>query len=180
MKALLFNGSPRRHGNTYTALEALKNGLKNVENLQVREIRADDVSVSLCIACQQCGTDSSCVFDDDTNDIVNAVMESDIIVFATPVYWWGMTAQLKVIIDKFYSQCSKMHELKKKVGIIVIGEAEQSDTQYRIIPKQFECICDYLGWDIAFSGTYTAAEPGDLAKDTEAMTELENVWKLLI
>ncbi|MDO4485648.1 MAG: flavodoxin family protein [Bacillota bacterium] len=179
MKALLFNGSPR-HGNTEAALEAVKKGFANVEGLEITQINANDAGVSPCIACESCKSGEGCVFDDDTNEIVNAAVGADIIVFATPVYWWGITAQLKVIIDKMYSQSTKLHELKKKIGVIVIGEAEQDDMQYKIIPQQFKCICDYLGWDLKFSKTYTAAGTGDLAADAEAMAELEELWKAVV
>lgn len=176
MKALLLNGSPRE-GNTCAALDALKKGMENMPGLEIREVKANDVSVSPCIACEVCGTNSSCVFDDDTNDIIEAVAAADIIVFATPVYWWGVTAQLKAIIDKFYCKAESLHGLKKKIGVIVIGEAEQEDPQYEIIPKQFSCICEYLGWELAFSKTYTAAAPGDLAKSKESIEEIEALWK---
>lgn len=178
MKVLLLNGSPRQ-GNTVAALDALKRGLKNIKAVQITRVDANEVSVAPCIACNACQSGGKCVFDDDTNDIVDEAVASDVIVFATPVYWWGITAQLKVIIDKFYSQGEKLHELRKKIGIIVIGEADQSDKQYEIIPAQFKCICDYLGWDIKFCQTYTAAGSNDLAENPQAMAELENLWEKL-
>ncbi len=178
MKILILNGSPRK-GNTVAALEALKSGFENIEDVHIREISANDAAVSPCIACEACGSESRCVFDDDTNDIVDAVMESDVIIFATPVYWWGITAQLKVIIDKFYSRSLKMHGLDKKVGVIVIGEAEQDDPQYGLITKQFGCICDYLEWKLVFSKTYTAGAAGELADSKEAMAEIGGLWKNL-
>lgn len=177
MKAILFNGSPRE-GNTCTALNALRKGLEHISDLEIQEIKAADVNVSPCIACDTCGSNSHCVADDDTNDIIDAVVEADILIFATPVYWWGVTAQLKSIIDKFYSQAEKLHT-KKKVGTIIIGEAEQNDPQYQLIPKQFACICDYLGWDVAFSATYTALNTDDLAKSADALKEIEELWKTL-
>lgn len=176
MKALLFNGSPRK-GNTCAALDALKKGMKHMQDVEIQEVNAEDVSVSPCMACLICDRDGYCTFDDDTNDIIDAVLEADVIVFATPVYWWGMTAQLKVIIDKFYSRSKRLQDLDKKVGVLVIGEAEQDDPQYEIIPKQFACICDYLGWEIVFSKTFTAADVDDLAKSEESIKEIEGLWK---
>ena len=178
MKVLLLNGSPRQ-GNTRKALKIFRKGLHRMAGVEIDQVDAADTEVSPCIACEQCGSDSQCIFDDDTNEIINSVVKADAVVFATPVYWWGMTAQMKLIIDKFYSQSRKLHDLEKKVGVIVIGEAEQSDMQYEIIPKQFQCICDYLGWDIVFSRTYTAAEPDDLEKDEAAMKEIEGLWTAL-
>ena len=176
MKALLFNGSPRK-GNTCAALDALKKGMENIGDLEIQEVMAADVSVSPCMACDLCDSDGHCVFEDDTNDVVDAVLAADLNVFATPVYWWGMTAQLKVIIDKFYSRSKRLKDLKKKVGVLVIGEAGQDDPQYELIPKQFACICDYLGWEMAFSKTYTAAAVDDLANSGETIKEIGELWK---
>lgn len=175
MKVLILNGSPRK-GNTVTAVEAVRRGLNNIEDVDISEIVANDVSVSPCIACEACGSSNGCVFDDDTNDVVDAVMKADVVIFATPVYWWGITAQLKVIIDKFYSKSEKMHGLDKKVGVVVIGEAQQDDPQYGLITKQFECICNYLGWKPVFFKTYTAGAAGELAASEAAVAELENLW----
>ena len=176
MKALLLNGSPRE-GNTYAALAALKKGFANIENLTIKEIAANDVSVSPCLACEVCRDSGECVFDDDTNDIMDAVVGADVIVFATPVYWWGITAQLKLIIDKFYSRSSQLMECKKQVGIIVVGQMPVDDTQYEIIRKQFQCISDYLGWDIAFCNAYSAYDARDLENNADAINEIEGLWK---
>ena len=175
MKVLILNGSPRK-GNTVTAVNALKTGMDAAEKFEIKEIVANDVEVSPCIACLACNCDSRCVFEDDTNDIMDAIEEADAVIFATPVYWWGVTAQLKAVIDKFYCRFEKLDDMPKKVGVIVIGEAEQDDPQYKIIPKQFECICDCLGWDMLFAKTYTAGEAGVLAQDKDAVAELEGLY----
>jgi len=174
MKILLLNGSPRK-GNTVTALNTLKKGFAGMADVEIKQIDANEVSVSQCIACMSCGTESRCVFDDDTNDVISAIMEADAVVFATPVYWWGITAQLKLIIDKMYCQCSNLDKMKKNVGIIIIGEAEQDDPQYQIIPKQFECICGYMNWDIRFCKTYTAGDADALSKNEAALSEIEGL-----
>lgn len=175
MKTLIFNGSPRK-GNTCVAIDAVIKGMDAAGGFEIDVIEADNVSVSGCIACMNCGCVGNCVFDDDTNDIIDAVEAADAIIFATPVYWWGMTAQLKLIVDKFYCRFEKLATMPKKVGVIVIGESEQDDPQYKLIPKQFECICEYLGWDMLFAKTYTAGEAGVLAQDEDAVAELEGLY----
>lgn len=171
MNALLLNGSPRE-GNTRTALQTLKQSLAAIPDLQIDEIDAAQMSIAPCIACGSCQKEGFCVFDDDTNDVIDAVVDADILVFATPVYWWGMTAQLKLLIDKFYSRQTSLSAKKKQIGVIVIGQAAQEDPQYTIIPKQFDCISRYLGWEIVFCHTYTADAPDDLAKNTAAIAEI--------
>lgn len=86
-------------------------------------------------------------------------------IFGTPVYWWGMSAQLKMVVDKFYSQDAQFQTMKKKVGVVAIGANELEDPQYRLIREQFSCIADYLGWELAFSLSYSAYEPGEICAD---------------
>ena len=176
MKVLLLNGSPRK-GNSYTALETLKRGLANIEDLQISQIDTTKVTVSHCTACEYCKTHSKCVVNDDTNAVIDAVAEADILIFATPVYWWGISAQLKVIIDKFYSQQKRLSKAKKQVGLIVTGQLAEDNLQYKIISQQFQCIADFLGWDMAFCNTYSAYDADDLAKNTEAISEIEHLWE---
>ena len=115
----------------------------------------------------------SCVDQDDTNPTINKLVEADMILFATPVYWWGMTAQLKLVIDKCY--CRGLQLKGKKVGIIVTGGAPVDNVQYELIRKQFECMAGYLSWEVLFFKTYSANAKDELEKNTEAMEELEKL-----
>ena len=176
MKILLLNGSPRR-GNTYTALETLKEGLSNIETSCITQIDSTSVAVSPCIACEFCKEHGRCAVNDDTNNVISEIAESDVIIFATPVYWWGISAQLKVIIDKFYSQEKRLASLKKKVGLIIIGQLPQDNVQYKIIEEQFRCIADFLGWEMLFCNTYSAYSATDLACDDAAIIQLRDLWQ---
>ena len=100
MKILLLNGSPRR-GNTYTALEVLKRSFANIPNAEVSQIDTNKVEVASCIACEYCKKHGKCFVKDDTNAVIDAIVSADVLIFATPVYWWGISSQLKAIIDKF-------------------------------------------------------------------------------
>ena len=173
MKVLLINGSPRK-GNTMTALNALKKGLAQMPDAEVEEIICAEKTFVPCKACNACGSMSRCIFADDSPETNAAVEAADAIVFATPVYWWGMSAQMKLIVDKFYARISKL-----KVGSIVIGEAELDDPEYEIIAKQIWCIADYLGWETVFQKSYSANKPKDLAADEAALKEIEGLAELL-
>ena len=97
------------------------------------------------------------------------------ILFATPVYWWGMSAQLKQVIDKCY--CRGMQLKGKKTGVIVVGGSPVENIQYELIRKQFECMADYLSWDMLFQKAYYATAKDDLAKDTTALEKLESLGR---
>ena len=101
MKLLIFNGSPRK-GNTVEALKTLKEGLAEYPEIEIREIKAADAHMIPCKGCGACKNKGDCVFKDDSYEINRAIKEADFLLFATPVYWWGITAQLKLVIDKFY------------------------------------------------------------------------------
>ena len=178
MKVLLINGSPRK-GNTMTALNALKKGLAQMPDAEVEEIICAEKTFVPCKACNACGSMSRCIFADDSPETNAAVEAADAIVFATPVYWWGMSAQMKLLVDKFYARDVKLRGLNKKVCSIVIGEAELDDPEYEIIAKQIWCIADYLGWETVFQKSYSADKPKDLAADEAALAEIEGLAALL-
>ena len=178
MKLLIFNGSSRE-GNTVEALKALREGLANFPEIEVKEIKAADVNIVPCTGCDACMNEGDCIFEDDSRETNRLIREADFLLFATPVYWWGITAQLKLVIDKFYACHEIFKNLPKKVGTIVIGEAGLHDPQYEIIEKEFWCICDYLGWTKVFSKSYSANKPTDLHEQTEALEEIRDLAKVI-
>lgn len=63
-----------------------------------------------CRGCDRCGMDGECVWNDDIEKILMPKMlEADLLVLTTPLYYYGMSAQLKVIVDRFYSRTGKLH-----------------------------------------------------------------------
>ena len=99
------------------------------------------------------------------------------ILFATPVYWWGMSAQLKLIIDKCY--CRGLQLKNKKIGLIIVGGSPVDSIQYELTCRQFDCMADYLSWNMLFQKSYYANARDELAKDVEAIKELEDIGENL-
>ncbi len=61
-----------------------------------------------CLGCDHCGMNGPCIQKDDISQIQEALLAADMAVFATPVYYFGMSAQLKMVIDRFYSYTMKL------------------------------------------------------------------------
>ena len=159
MNILILNGSPRHHGNTHTALQTMKAILKDGNIVEVLDVC--NLKLSGCCACDGCKRNGGhCVCPD----------ESDA---GTPVYWWGMSAQLKMVVDKFYSQDSQFKTMRKKIGVVVVGANELENPQYRLIHDQFRCIAEYLHWDLAFSLSFSAYEPGELMTQDGVLDQLK-------
>lgn len=167
MKILVLNGSPRK-GNSVAAINAFKEGAE--KNHEVEVVETYKLNVDPCMACDVCGCQKGCVAKDDSNMIVDKMVAADMIVFASPVYWWGITAQLKLVIDKAY--CKGAYLQGKKAGVIIIGGAATDNEQYKLIRGQFNCISEYLRWDILFHRDYSASAKDDLLKNPAALEEL--------
>lgn len=168
MKIMVLNGSPR-NGNTVTAVNAFAEGAKAKHEVEIVDTYKLDIGP--CMGCGACECYKGCVADDDTNMIIDKLAAADMIVFASPVYWWGITAQMKLVIDKCYCRGTMLGG--KKAGVIIVGGSPVDNEQYALIRGQFGCISGYLGWDIVFHKDYSATETDDLAKDAEALAELK-------
>lgn len=160
MRVVLINGSPRVHGNSHAALKHLEGKL--VLDHDVALINICKHHIKGCTACNGCRRNHGCVLDDETNSLMEAIRRADVLVFATPVYWWGMSGQLKTFIDKFYSDLSLSDMTDKRVGLISVGAASLDNRQYQLISDQFECIFDFLNWHIIFDTHFSGQEPGDI------------------
>lgn len=179
MKALILNGSPRK-GNIFAALGAVEEGLKTINGIEIDNIRIQGKKIAPCMGCDACkGNGGNCVIGDDGNEIIEKLYAADIIIFGTPVYWWGMTAQLKLVLDRMYSKSEgKLGD--KKIGLIVIGGDDTGNIQYDLISKQFESIAKYLDWKIVFNEKFSAYAADELANNEEKLalfTELGKKFK---
>lgn len=172
MKIVIINGSARK-GNILTAINAFMKGAADRNAIEV--IQPDKLHISPCKGCGVCQCHKGCVDNDDTNPTIDKIAAADMILFATPVYWWGMAAQLKQVIDKCY--CRGMQLKGKKAGVIVAGGSPVDNIQYELIRKQFECMAGYLSWDMLFQKSYYATDRDELAKNTAAIEELEDLGK---
>lgn len=178
MKILLLNGSPRE-GNTKFAIETICKGIdENISDAETDIINIADKSISCCIGCEACvGNGGTCIFEDDMVKILEKVRDADMLVFGSPVYWWGITAQLKTVIDRLFALSGNYGKKEKKIGIVHIGEDSLDGPQYTLISKQFDCICVHLGWDMVFDVSISAAAPDDIKNNQDRTQELASIWK---
>lgn len=162
--SLIFKGK----GNTYTAIDAFIKGMGDKNEIEI--IEPDKLNISTCKGCGVCQCYKGCIAKDDTNPTIDKIVAADLIVFATPVYWWGVTVQLKLIIDKCY--CKGALLKGKQVGVIVIGGSPTDNEQYSLIKRQFECMADYLDWNMRFFKAYYKTGKDELSHDEAAIREL--------
>lgn len=100
VQALVLQSSPRKNGNTAMLVERFLAGLTAEHAHDVHEFWLNDLEIRPCQGCFQCVGEPSCVLDDDMQRIYPEIAAADLVVFATPIYWWHMNAQMKLCIDR--------------------------------------------------------------------------------
>ncbi len=133
MKLLAIVGSPRLKGNTnYLVDQALGEAAKL--GVQTEKLILSQYQVNPCIGCEDCAQLDYCLQKDDAGWILDRFCKADGVILATPVYWYNVSAQMKVFIDRNYFLYK--HDCKyraRAVGIIVVAEMEGiEDTLYTL------------------------------------------------
>lgn len=112
MKVIALQGSPRKKGNTAKVLSWVEEELSS-QGHEVETIYLNAKTVNGCLACGKCKETMDavgCVQKDDGLEILEKMVEADLCIFASPLYFWGVTAQLKAVIDRTYSFYVDYHQ----------------------------------------------------------------------
>lgn len=103
MKVIAFNGSPRRKGNTSLLLSEMLRGARE-NGAHVEQIIAETVNLKYCQGCLKCNLTKRCrIRGDDWPEVSRKILDSDVLIFASPIYFHHLTAPLKKILDRFRS-----------------------------------------------------------------------------
>lgn len=143
---VVLTGSPRPHGNSDALAEAFIRGAKAAGN-NVIKISAHQAKVSPCKDCKYCFKHpGECSQKDDMAEILEELYKADVIVFSTPVYFFGLTAQIKTIIDRLYPSVVKPFPIKEAIFMSIMADTNMET----MVPSvaNFKAFASYLGWDI--------------------------------
>jgi len=99
MNILIFNGSPRRRGNTDLLLERIEAGIHQAGH-KAEHINLAHMNIHPCTGCGHCETEGVCIFKDDMTGLYEKIDQAHRIVFGSPIYFYGVTAQAKAFIDR--------------------------------------------------------------------------------
>lgn len=182
-KIMIIQGSPRKNGNTATlskavAAEAEKNGA------QVEFVILSNLNIKFCTACDHCQKDNSdgCIIKDDMTALYPKLEEADSIVFATPVYWFNMTAQIKTFIDRLYAvgvEEKNIFKNKDMAALLCYADDDPFNSGAVNALRSFQDIFNYLGAVNAGMVYGSAGDPGEINKNLEVMTKATALGKKL-
>lgn len=106
MKILMIVGSSRVGGNTDQLADAVLKGAAE-HGHEITKLHLGTTKVKPCLGCNVCVTTDACVQKDGMLEIAPAFLDCDAVVFATPLYFWGISAQMKAVIDRLYALGAK-------------------------------------------------------------------------
>jgi Multimeric flavodoxin WrbA len=130
-KVLVLSGSPRKGGNSDILCDQFILGAEEAGN-QAEKIFLRDKEINYCVACDSCiNEDENCVSKDDMAEILDKMIGADVIVMATPVYFYTMDAQMKTLIDRTYPQYTKM--INKDIYLIATAANPEKQAMERTI-----------------------------------------------
>ena len=98
-KVLIISSTPRRGGNSDILCDAFAEGAKEAGN-DVEKVRIADLKIGYCTGCYACQKTGKCAIKDDAQLVIDKMMAADVIVLASPVYFYTICAQLKALIDR--------------------------------------------------------------------------------
>lgn len=106
---LIISASPRKHGNSDRLCDYFAQGAKESGN-QVEKVFLADKNIAYCSGCGVCNDTHQCVQRDDMKEILDKMVEADVIVFATPVYFYSMNGRMKNFIDRTVPRYTEIND----------------------------------------------------------------------
>lgn len=175
-KIVILNGSPRKKGNTSALIKAFTEGAESAGNA-VKEFFLDSMNIHGCKGCfrghsnQEC----PCVQKDDMSKIYPSVRDCDVIVLASPLYYWNMSGQLRTTVDRLFA-------LEEGDGNLLRGHNRSSallmaaeGNDFRDVLLYYDHLMEHLKWKNL--GHVLAGGNGDIG-DIDGKPELQQAFEL--
>lgn len=142
MKILVLESSPNRHGSSnMLAGEFIRGAEETGHRVQVVDVAHADIHP--CSGCVACGYEGPCAQKDDMEQIRADILAADMLVFVTPLYYYGMSAQLKILVDRFCAFNSSLTAGRKKSALIAAAWNSDSWT-FDALEAHYNTLVRYL------------------------------------
>ena len=142
MKIVVLNGSPRKGGNTEQMAEHFAEAARKKHDVQI--LNVGRMNIHGCLGCGSCYKhQGACVQKDDMQQVFDALQDADMVVFASPIYWFDLTAQLKAAIDRLYAGGSTGFHFHQTALLLDAG----ADHVFTAAIAQYQAMTSYLRWE---------------------------------
>ena len=142
MKIILLEGSPNKNGSSNLLADCFRQGAEEAGH-SVEIVDVAHANIHPCTGCIRCGYEGPCVQKDDVEAIRRKILDADMLVFVTPLYYYGMSAQLKAMIDRFCAFNSSIQ--RKHMRSALLAVAWNSDDQtFEALEAHYKTLVRYL------------------------------------
>jgi multimeric flavodoxin WrbA len=173
MKVLALIGSPRKGSNTDILVDRILEGCRE-KGFTVEKLYLYDFNISACTDCRLCKSeDYECAIKDDMQQIYPSIVEADVIIFGTPVYWYGPTGKMKLLIDRMRPFIASK-KMQGKRGVLVVP-SEEGPKACKALLEMFRMSFDYLGMEFCDSILSKAYERAEVSRNED---DLKKAYEL--
>lgn len=146
MKIVMLEGSPHRYGSSNCLAAEFTRGAAEAGH-QVEEFKVAQMVIQPCFGCEHCRKDGPCFYDDDMSlSIRPALLGADMVVFVTPIYYLLMPAQLKAVIDRFYSFAPRLAAKHMKSALIACASSESEGVMSNM-SSYYASLCELMDFE---------------------------------
>ena len=146
MKITVITGSPRQLGSSALLTDRFIAGATEAGHTVTRFDAAFE-KVAPCLGCDYCrGNGLVCINNDSMSKLNSALFSAEVLVFITPLYYFGMSAQIKTVIDRLYANNSFMQGKDRKTILIATAADSEEDTMQALV-VHFHAIAKYMQWE---------------------------------
>lgn len=143
MKIVILNGSPRSGGNTEIMAQTFAAAAER-KGHTTETVNVARMNMHGCLGCGHCWAHGGeCVQKDDMAQVYAAIKDADMLVFASPIYWFDITAQMKTAIDRLYACGSTGFHFSKTALLLDAG----ADHVFDAAIAQYKAMTAYLKWE---------------------------------
>ena len=173
----IFIGSPRKRGNTNILADILISKI-DTDKYHIEKVYLYDHKINPCIDCRGCKkNDLICIVKDDMNSLYDQIDHADVLIFGSPIYWFGPSGIMKNFLDRFRPYYGNKKLLKKKAALLLPAGtgAEDCDLTIEIFKRSFEALgVNYLG-----AVTAKAYDVGEVNADVNALVNIDQLASLI-
>ena len=145
MNIVLLQGSPNIKGSTGILADNFTKGATEAGH-KVKRYDLSRMDIKPCTGCVACGYEGPCVQRDDNDILKKEILAADMIIFATPLYYYGMTAQLKTVVDRFCSYNSSLHAKHMKSALLTVAW-NTDDWTFDALTAHYKTLARYCNFD---------------------------------
>lgn len=177
MKILGLVGSPRTASNTDLLIDSILQGANENKN-STEKVYLYPLDIKPCIDCRACKKGNlQCTLKDDMTTLYPKLEQADVIVFGTPLYWYGPSAKMKLLVDRLRPFIASKKLAGKKAVLVV--PSEEGHEACNLIEGMFKLSCKYLEMDLVKAIFPTASEKAEVNQQPQTLKEAVEVGKNL-